>query len=268
MSNFTDPSYLKNDQYRDASRLDARVLLHERFSTNPQGWYQWVFDSLAELPLNARVLELGCGPGYLWRDCRQRIPSGWSITLSDLTEGMRLAAWRNLVVTGRAFKYEQIDAQSIPYPDETFEIIIANHMLYHIPDRARCLQEIRRVLKPGGQLVASTVGQNHMLEMETWLKQVSLAQNDLAFRNTFTLENGQEQLAPFFKNIIMRRYPDSLSITEIEPLLAYIRSSISAAEISELELAKLRQTLEEVLATQHSLNIHKDSGLFLAIRLD
>ena len=42
------------------------------------------------------------------------------------------AAWRNLVVTGRAFKYEQIDAQSIPYQDETFDIIIANFMLYHV----------------------------------------------------------------------------------------------------------------------------------------
>jgi len=266
MPNFTDQTYLKNDQYRDSSNLDARVHLHERFSTNPKGWFAWMVETLEELPTEGRVLDLGCGPGSLWRSWADRIPAGWKITLADLSDGMLLAAWRNLVVTGRAYKYEKMDAQNIPCPDQIFDIVIANHMLYHVPDRARALQEIWRVLKPGGRLVASTVGMKHMLELEAWLAQISLVDNYTPFRNAFTLESGQAELEGIFSNVVMRRYEDSLRITEVEPLIAYIRSSIKASEISEPELARLQDMLAAELLNGQVLTVGKDSGLFLASR--
>src|SRR5215208_7315562 len=173
MSKFTDQQYLKTDQYRDSSNLDARVMLHQRFSTNPYGWFRWVFDTLLKLPEDAKILELGCGHGLLWKENASRIPAGWNITLSDLSSGMLDAAWRNLVVTGRAFQFKEIDAQSIPFEDETFDAVIANHMLYHIPDRPKAINEIRRVLKPGGCLIAATVGKHHLKEMSAWMKRAS-----------------------------------------------------------------------------------------------
>jgi ubiquinone/menaquinone biosynthesis C-methylase UbiE len=266
MSKFTDQSYLKNDQYRDSSNLDARVELHRRFSTNPYGWLPWIFDTLETLPNPARVLELGCGPGYLWKECIQRIPAGWSITLSDLSDGMLDAAWRNLVVTRRAFKFEQIDAQSIPYLDETFDIVIANHMLYHVPDRPKALAEIRRVLIPDGNFITTTVGVRHLVEINRWLKQVSPDTDFAPFSNTFTLENGSEQLAPFFTRIEIKRYDDSLRVTELEPLIAYIRSTFKASELSESALENVRHELVNLLETESEILITKDSGLFKAIK--
>ena len=76
-----------------------------------------------------------------------RIPSTWDITLSDLSSGMLDSAWRNLVVTGRNYKFKEIDAQEIPFEDETFDAVIANHMLYHVPDKPKAIAEIKRVLK-------------------------------------------------------------------------------------------------------------------------
>ena len=186
MSRYTDPHYLKTEQYRDETNLNARLEIHRRFSTNSYGWFPWIFDILESLPNQARVLELGCGPGYMWKECIDRIPADWSITLSDLSDGMVDAAWRNLVVTGRAFKYEQIDAQSIPYPDETFDIVIANHMLYHVPDRPKALVEIRRVLKIGGHFIATTVGDRHLAEINKWLKQISPDTDFAPFANPLT----------------------------------------------------------------------------------
>jgi ubiquinone/menaquinone biosynthesis C-methylase UbiE len=266
MSKFTDQQYLKTDQYRDSSNLDARVVIHQRFSTNSYGWFKWVFDVVAKSPGNARILELGCGPGYLWKENISRIPATWNIILSDLSSGMLDAAWRNLVVTGRAFQFKEIDAQSIPYEDETFDVVIANHMLYHVPDRPKAITEIKRVLKPNGRLIATTVGENHMKEMMDWFRQVHISKSWESFANSFTLESGLVQLEPFFSDIILSCYEDNLHITEIEPIMAYIHSSMRVSELSEEELAKLELDLEKELKEKGKIFISKDSGLFEAVK--
>src|SRR5919107_6315953 len=74
-------------QYRDASKLNARIALHERFSTNPYGLQAWVFDHF-ELPDEASILDVGCGPGLLWKKNLDRLPGRWNITLMDASPGM------------------------------------------------------------------------------------------------------------------------------------------------------------------------------------
>ena len=87
MPQLSDQNYLLQQQYKDASNLNARVRLHARFSTNPYHWFLWIFDQF-KIPGQARVLELGCGPADLWRMNLERIPPGWDITLSDFSSGM------------------------------------------------------------------------------------------------------------------------------------------------------------------------------------
>ena len=266
MSKPDDQEYLKTDQYRDSTNLDARVVIHQRFSINAYGWFKWVFDSLRKLPEQARILELGCGNGLLWRENIGRIPPGWKVILSDLSPGMLDTAWRSLVVTGRPFRFEEIDAQSIPYGDETFDAVIANHILYHVPDRPKAVAEIRRVLKPGGRLIATTVGQNHLKEMTEWYARVKADGRWEPVTNPFTLENGLEQLKPFFSDVKVSRYDDHLQVTEIEPIIAYIRSGIRAQDLVEAELARLQDDLERELQEKNRIFISKDSGSFEAIK--
>jgi ubiquinone/menaquinone biosynthesis C-methylase UbiE len=264
MQRFTDQQYLTKDQYRNSSNLDARILIHQKFSTNPQGWFSWIFDELLTLPADAKILELGCGTGQMWKECADRIPAGWTITLTDLSDGMLDSAWRNLVVLGRSFKFEKVDAQSLPYADQTFDAVIANHMLYHVPDRKAALGGIRRILKDSGVLFASTVGANHMKEMYGWLKRVNTNTSGGMFTNPFTMESGAEQLREVFSGVKMTRYIDNLRVTETAPLIAYIRSSISAADIAEDELKKLQGEFDATLAENDEIFISKDSGLFIA----
>jgi ubiquinone/menaquinone biosynthesis C-methylase UbiE len=266
MPKFTDQTYLKTDQYRDATNLNARIEIHQRFSTNPQGWFPWVWDTLEKLPKTARVLELGCGAGSLWTACTERIPADWNLTISDLSEGMLQAAWRKLVVIGRGIKFETIDAQSIPYPDETFDIVIANHMLYHVPDRSKAIVEIRRVLKNGGHLVATTVGVNHLKEMNEWFLRIKADMDFSSYTNSFSLENGLEQLRPFFEQVEPRRYLDNLRITEIPPLMAYLKSSIRVGDAPEAAFAQLESELAGELKSRGEIFVTKDSGLFLAVK--
>lgn len=266
MSKFTDQKYLKTDQYKDSSNLDARVAIHQRFSTNQYGWMTWVFDHLLKLPTNAKILELGSGTGLLWKENTSRIPSTWDITLSDLSAGMLDSAWRNLVVTGRAFQFKEIDAQEIPFGDETFDAVIANHMLYHVPDKPKAIGEIKRVLKPGDHLFATTIGQNHLKEIANWIRQISPNTDFESFGSPFNLENGQEQLEQFFSQVAQSRYPDNLQVTEVKPIIAFILSTSHAAEISEEKLAKLQSDLENELKEKGKIFITKDSGLFEAMK--
>jgi ubiquinone/menaquinone biosynthesis C-methylase UbiE len=266
MSKFADQHYLKTDQYQDASNLDARVVIHQRFSTNSYGWFQWVFDTLLKSPGNARILELGCGHGLLWKENADRIPAGWNITLSDLSSGMLDAAWRNLVVTGRTFQFKEIDAQSIPFENESFDAVIANHMLFHVPDRPRAVSEMKRVLKPGGRFIATTVGENHMKEMMSWYRRVHASKIWESFANPFTLENGLDQLKPYFPQVTLARYEDNLEVTEIEPIMAYIRSGMRVSELSEEELTSLSLDLQKELEEKGMISISKDSGMFEATK--
>lgn len=265
MSRLTDQKYLTQNQYRDSGNLHARLTIHQRFSTNPYGWFNWVFDQLSSLPADANVLEVGCGSAELWRECAERIPAGWALTLSDLSDGMLDAAWRNLIVTGRGYKFEKIDAQSIPYADRTFDAVIANHMLYHVPDRKKALAEIHRVLKDEGVFFAATVGKAHFHEIDERVSRISGGRSGrLALQ--FTLENGETQLKEFFPRVELSRYPDSLRVTDVDMLMGYVRSMGTFAELPEDELEGLEREFNEVLKKNGEIFISKDTGLFKSVK--
>jgi SAM-dependent methyltransferase len=259
------------DQYRDASNLNARIQLHERFSTNRYGWYNWVFD-LLDLPADSCILELGCGKGGLWRSNDHRIPESWSITLSDLSPGMLQDAQRNIHPTGRRYNFIVADAQAIPCQSRSLSAVVANHMLYHVPDRSMALSEIHRVLKHSGRLYAATIGQAHMSELEELVKAFDPG---ITFRpreitEGFNLENGLSQLHRHFSQVSLHRYEDSLLVTEARPLIAYVLSSASNASsvLVDGRLAEFEAMVKRRLKEDGALRITKASGLFKALRGD
>jgi ubiquinone/menaquinone biosynthesis C-methylase UbiE len=211
------PNRLRDEQYGDASRFGARVELHRRFSTNPEPWHSWMFDRLG-LPPDARVLELGCGPALLWRGNADRIPSGWRIVLSDFSPGMLEAARRVLAPVNHGFELVVVDATEIPFDAQAFDGVIANHMLYHVPDRERALSEIRRVMTPGGRLYAATIGRRHLQEL------YELAGLPNRPPQAFGVENGGEQLEAVFDDVVFHEFHNALRVTEAEPALAYVES--------------------------------------------
>jgi ubiquinone/menaquinone biosynthesis C-methylase UbiE len=266
MSRLTDQDYLLNEQYQDAGNLKARIGLHEGFSINKYGWFPWVFDQF-DLPSDCRILELGCGPGDMWLENMSRISPGWEVTLSDFSPGMLEQAKVNLKDQAHGFVFELIDGQSIPYGDQRFEAVVANHMLYHVPDRPKALAEIRRVLKPKGQLYATTVGENHLRELPALLHKFdpNLTGDTLkGTENEFTLESGYPQLERFFSEVRIRRYEDDLVVTEAAPLVDYILSGIKLG-VSGYRRQAFTEFIEQEL-DQHdgAIRITKDSGLLIA----
>jgi SAM-dependent methyltransferase len=266
-SAWSDPTYLRSQQYRDASNLDARIQLHQRFSTNDYDFHLWIFDHILDiLALDGEILEVGCGSAELWRKNLDRVPSGWHVTLTDFSPGMVEAAERVVVGREDQFTVLQANIEDLPFADASFDVAIANHMLYHVPNRERALAELRRVLRPGGHLFAATNGQSHMRElMELVAPCAPDAVPDRAsYERGFSLENGQEQLARHFSRVRLDRYEDGLVITEVGPLLAYILSTPLASAPPPEWIDSLTHDLENQIAAHGAIHIQKETGLFIA----
>lgn len=277
MSNVQDATYITEKQYKSADNLRARIELHERFSTFKQDFHHWLFSHI-KAPKGARLLELGCGSAALWTKNQERIPSTWCITLSDLSPSMVEAARVATQAIETHFDYKVIDAQAIPFKKDTFDMVIANHMLYHVPDLAMALAEVRRVLKPGGSFYAATNGKSHMRELDILIRQqLSKWQNLADFKLLrgfpFRLEDGAESLAKHFDYVEKSVIPNNaLEITEVEPLIAYILSTHSVqmalAEIAQEDLGELLKELKQELEgrlEQGAIHVTKSTGLFVAL---
>jgi ubiquinone/menaquinone biosynthesis C-methylase UbiE len=255
-----DRQYLKK-QYKDSTNLAARIQLHQRFSVSPYGWHPWVFDHF-ELPSCAQILELGCGPGYLWLDNRDRIPSGWEVILSDFSAGMLERTRLNLKGQPQ-IQFKIIDAQSIPFGVATFDAVIANHMLYHIPELPAALAEICRILKPAGIFYASTVGDQHLVEIGELIRKFDPALNSWGgAADAFTLDNGMAQLSEWFTQVTLYRYEDALEVTDAKLLMDYIISGREYVPV-EKQAAFRKFLVREMEAGEGVIHITKDSGLFV-----
>lgn len=282
---------LVRTQYQDASNLNARIDLHRRFSTNRQDWFQWVFDHL-ELPSSpVRVLELGCGPGDLWQTNCHRIPATWQMTLCDLSPGMIEQARDNLRGCKANIVFRVADVQELPFEHGTFDAVVANHMLYHVPNLPAALAEIWRVLRAprpagnptAGKLYAATNGQRHMQELNalialavsrasTGLDEPQAAPQDFQSighaAESFGLENGAAQLEPWFTDIRRYDFDNDLAVTEAQPLIAYV-SSLSnwwAKPDNVQALSELRYLVQSRIAAEGSVHITKSTGLLVASR--
>ncbi|MEO7002724.1 MAG: methyltransferase domain-containing protein [Ktedonobacterales bacterium] len=268
MAQANDQAYLRNEQYRDASNLNARIALHANYSVNPANWQRWVFDHLlAALGTTEprAVLEIGCGPAQLWVENTDRIPSVWDVTLADFSDGMIAAARDHLAAADHAFTYQVADVQELPFADASFDAVIANHMLYHVPDRPRALAQIRRVLRPGGALFAATNGVDHLKELDALFTQfVPQVGGRVRFSEAFTLENGEAQLRQVFPAVTLDTYEDGLVVTDVEPLMAYIRSMGDVRLLTDDLQRELKGYLTQQIASHGAFRITKSTGLFVA----
>lgn len=249
------------EQYKNAKNLNDRISLHEKYSTNSQGWFNWLFEKIDFSKVN-RLLELGCGNGKLWQenniDLRNR-----EIFLSDISEGM-VEEVRNKL--GSDFNCIVADAEKIPFKDAYFDSIIANHVLFYLNDLNQGLKEIRRVLKSNGVLYCSTYGSKHMKEITDIVQsfdfRINLSNHSLY--DVFGLENGESILKEYFTSVQRMDYQDSLEITESKPLIDYIMSCHgNQNEILGPKLNEFKEYIEELLVNNGKIIVTKQAGLFV-----
>lgn len=253
-------------QYRTSANLDARMALHRACSANAYGFPRWVFDRLDLRPGN-RVLEVGCGNGTLWRDNAERLPAGVGLTLSDRSLGMvattREACGASVAVHRVAARFATSALPDLPFATGSFDVAVANHMLYHVAERPRALRELRRTLCRGGLLLATTNGAAHLRELVALMRELGV--EPPAMSRTFSLENGAAQLRRVFPRVRREDYLDSLRVTEPDLLLDYVASIGPAAHAA---VARRRDEAREALAARiardGAFEVTKSTGAFFA----
>ncbi len=253
------------EQYKNANNLKVRIGLHKKYSTNPEGWYSWIF---RQIPISedVKILDLGCGNGELWRTNTEKLPPGLSLILSDLSPGMIKDAKKHLRGVAGKKQFQVFDAAAIPAEDNAFDLVLANHMLFYVKDRKKVLEEVARVLRPGGTFFCSTYGANHMKEVSLLAKgfdeRIALAEVNL--NEVFGLENGARQLEPFFEGIERLQHEDTLHADRVGPILEYILSCHgNQHDYLKDRYEEFCSYLEKKRQKNGELIITKEAGAFL-----
>ena len=258
MSNINDTSIVKQ-QYANANNLNTRISIHDKYSTNKMGFGNWIVSNY-RIDKGMKVLELGCGTGDMWKNKDGLINLCSQIILSDFSEGMVSTAKNNIGDFDNV-EYKVIDIQEIPYEDETFDVVIANMMLYHVPDINKGLEQVRRVLKKGGVFYCATYGEHGIIEYLSKILSVYGVEDNI--NKNFTLQNGYEILNKTFSSVEKLEYVDSLAVTNMDDMVEYIYSLSNMTSLNSVPKNVIRDILMNN-TTNGILNVPKEYGMFIS----
>lgn len=245
-------------QYSTSNGLNTRIAFHDMYSTNKYGYGNWILSNY-EISEGAKVLEVGCGTANIWVGHDDLIAKCELLTLTDMSEGM-LSTARENIGERKNVAYALADIQDIPFEDDSFDAVIANSMLYHVPNIECGIHEVRRVLRNEGVFYCATYGENNFTDvLADWFE---LDGESFRPNHNFTMQNGEQKLKEVFTNVEANFYEDSLHITNIEDLTDYLRSLVSLKAIIDLPSDRIHEIL-----MRHSCNgtieLPKEYGMFV-----
>lgn len=261
-----DQRYLRDVQYADTTRLTARANLHAKYGGGSPAWFPWLA-SLIRWPSSGWVLEIGCGPGWLWAEAADDLPRELRLMLTDLSPSMVEAARARVRALGRfaEVRAEVIDAQRLPFANASFHVVVANHMLYHVPDPARAVAELARVLEPNGKLLAAANGPANLKEL--WEIRAEIFGVEPVDRTTgaFGSVTGQPILQARFSRVEWHAYADELRCTDPEDVVAHLTSSPPGEDADPRLIGALARAIRARFDGPDGLfRITKDTGAFVA----
>jgi SAM-dependent methyltransferase len=255
-----DRKYLDEVQYKDSGNLRKRANLFTRYGKSD--WFGFLA-AAADFEGGQSVLDIGCGAGWFWTGAASTLPAELDITLADTSEGMvgeALERVRDLRLSGTV-DARVADVCDLPFPDRSFDRVLAFHMLYHAGDQEAAMREIARVLKPGGMALISTNGETSTDEIDS-LRNAAFDLPGGPVIN-FTLENAPRLLKTQFSDIELKRSGEVLNVTDSDDVLAYLTSFPPGDRAPAPQIERLQGLVADAFARGNgALAVTVDRGVF------
>jgi ubiquinone/menaquinone biosynthesis C-methylase UbiE len=252
-------------QYQDSSNLDIRKNFHKKYATNRTGYADWII-SKVKFFKGCRVLEVGCGTGSLWENYPELIDGFSELVLTDISTGMidivkqRYAGRRNVEI-------QAMDVLNMPFEDNSYDIIVANSMLYHVKDVGSALENIHRILRDDGVFYATTFGKEGQLNyIDHAMFEMGLSDSREIDAISFSLENGMDILRPHFSEVNVEMYDNHLEVSEAWDLVEYIFSMASMSHIDRSNREKMTAYFESQKDGKGILTIPMLYGMFISLK--
>jgi ubiquinone/menaquinone biosynthesis C-methylase UbiE len=219
-------------QYQTTDLLRIRVETHARYSERQLDLDAECVRALG-LTGGEALLDVGCGPGAFPRYLRAHGHTG---RLAGLDQSATMIAAATEAAAGMDIEWFTGEANALPFPDRSFAIISARHMLYHVPDIPGALREFARVTGPGGTLFAVTNGQYSMPHIDA-LRTDMLAHFGLPIppltSMTFAIENAPDILRAVYPAVEETILSNAFVFTEPEPIVRYVMTMMAVRQTAE-----------------------------------
>jgi SAM-dependent methyltransferase len=261
----------RHKQSLKGEALRLRQDVYDRYSVPQVDYHTWVLDRL-QWRGDERVLDVGCGPGDYYNALLQRHPNVDYVGI-DLSSEM-------LDANTTHPRLAQADALELPFATGIFDVVMANHVLFLLDDRAKAISEMRRVLKPNGVLLTSTNSIHTMPEFQALMRRALVllgasgkgqVQPPQFPHHSFSLENGTKQLAEQFFAVVRYDLPTALVFPSIDPIMSFLDSTREMREPYLPEditwddlMMVMREQMSALLTHFGELVINKISGVLIA----
>lgn len=262
-----DPRYLRY-QYDDAEKLQIRIDTHARYSERTgDSFASWLLAYVDAAP-GQLLLDVGCGPGAYHAAL---VTNGVRIVGIDASAGML----REVLAQVPPAAAVLASAERLPIRDAIFDRVMANHMLYHVPDQVAALREMRRVLKPGGRVILATNGADSYAQLDELHRAAAVRLGfavapDEALRfalHDLPLVRGVFPSAELFVR------EDAFVFTDPDPALRYYASgSIDSIEDRPPDgshraplLREMAIAIAAIIARDGVFRVAKSAGCFVAV---
>jgi SAM-dependent methyltransferase len=229
-----DREYLTTVQYRTDANLAARQSIYQ--FQHPRIDLRAMVCDRAGLAGTEVVADIGCGNGLYLAELARRGHRGRLLGV-DLSAGMLAAA--RAAVSAHTVPAHTVpaagvvvgDAAALPLADGAAEVTLALHMLYHVPDRAAAVRELRRITRDGGSVLVVLNGPDHLHELRELTSEAAAAvgQPPGAFwadtgDGGLDIDHGADLLASAFGAIERHDFAAELVVPDPGPVLDYVAS--------------------------------------------
>lgn len=270
---YTDRRHLSTVAYADSSHLNARADLYVH-QQPPIDIVAWALDHVPWRG-DERVVDVGCGPGRYLKHLAWH--PGLRLMGLDLSRGMLADLERGWDLTLPRPALAVADVQALPLPDAQRDVALAMHMLYHVPDIPHAIAELRRVLRPGGVLLALTNNAEHNQELHnvysTALSTLSDKQSVdavLKLDDRFSGDNAEAFLGGSFDQVERHDVDSTLVVPAVEPILRYVASTRSTREFAlpsgvtwDAVIAEVERMVAETITARQAFHIRTSVALFV-----